>query len=255
VLHFSDLTELRRMQIQVERSERLASIGRLAAGIAHEIRNPLASISGSVEMLRGLPGAEGEARQLVDIAVREVDRLNGLITELLAYARPRAEEKQTFDLAEIASEIAKAFEQERREHDVQVRVKAEPGVGIEGAPGQIRQVLWNLLRNAAEAMPRGGIIQLEVTREDTSGRPPWTLLSVRDTGVGIAPEDIRHIFEPFFSKKPGGTGLGLATVARIVEDHRGHIEIDSPPGGGTEFALRFPYVHVPAQSPAHGTLG
>ena len=113
-----------------------------------------------------------------------------------------------FDLAEIASEIAKAFEQERREHDVQVEVKAEPGVGIEGAPGQIRQVLWNLLRNAAEAMPRGGIIQLEVTREDTSGRPPWTLLSVRDTGVGIAPEDIRHIFEPFFSTQAGGHGPG-----------------------------------------------
>ncbi len=79
---------------------------------------------------------------------------------------------------------------------------------------------------------------------------------MRDTGVGIAPEDIRHIFEPFFSKKPGGTGLGLATVARIVEDHRGHIEIDSRPGGGTEFALRFPHVHVPAQpTGAHGTLG
>jgi two-component system sensor histidine kinase PilS (NtrC family) len=256
VLHFQDLTELRRMQIQVERSERLASIGRLAAGIAHEIRNPLASISGSVEMLRGLPGADGESRQLVDIAVREVDRLNGLITELLAYARPRAEEKQTFDLSEITSEIAKAFEQERREHDVQIQVKAEPTVGIEGAPGQIRQVLWNLLRNAAEAMPRGGVIQMEVSREETSGRPPWTLLSVRDTGVGIAPEDIRHIFEPFFSRKPGGTGLGLATVARIVEDHRGHIEIDTPPGGGTQFTLRFPYVHVPARpTGAHGTLG
>jgi two-component system sensor histidine kinase PilS (NtrC family) len=249
VIHFQDLTELRRMQIQVERSERLASIGRLAAGIAHEIRNPLASISGSVEMLRGLPGADGEARQLVDIAVREVDRLNGLITDLLDYARPRAEDKQPLDLGEVASEIAKAFHHEKRQNDVRVDVEAQQGAGIEGASGQVRQVLWNLLRNAAEAMPKGGTVKVRVRREQKTGKPPATVISVRDTGVGIPPEDLRHIFEPFFSRKPGGTGLGLATVARVVEDHRGHIEIDSQVGKGTEFVLRFPHVQV---APARG---
>jgi two-component system sensor histidine kinase PilS (NtrC family) len=248
VIHFQDLTELRRMQIQVERSERLASIGRLAAGIAHEIRNPLASISGSVETLRSLPGADAEARQLVDIAVREVDRLNGLVTELLAYARPRAEEKQALDLAEIITEISKAFEHERRKNDVRLEATVEQGVGIEGAAGQIRQVIWNLLRNAAEAMPQGGTITIRLRREEPSGRSPLTVLSVSDTGVGIAKEDLRQIFEPFFSRNPGGTGLGLATVARVVEDHRGHIEIASEPGKGTEFTLRFPYVLVPPRS-------
>jgi two-component system sensor histidine kinase PilS (NtrC family) len=244
VLHFQDLTELRRMQVQVERSERLASIGRLAAGIAHEIRNPLASISGSVEMLRHVPEADGESRQLVDIAVREVDRLNRLITELLDYARPRSEERQAIDLGELASEIAKVFEHERREAAVHVEVTAEPGAGVEAAAGQLRQVLWNLLRNAAEAMPTGGTVQIRVGQQKIDGAASATVLAVKDSGVGIKREDLAHIFEPFYSTKRGGTGLGLATVARIVEDHRGHIEIDSHPGDGTEFVVRFPHVQV-----------
>jgi two-component system, NtrC family, sensor histidine kinase PilS len=247
VLHFQDLTELRRMQVQVERAERLASIGRLAAGIAHEIRNPLASISGSVEMLRQGPAAEGETQQLVDIAVREVDRLNRLITELLDYARPHAEERHPIDLAEMANEIAKVFEHERREAAVLVDVKAEAGSGIEAAAGQLRQVIWNLLRNAAEAMPEGGIVRIRVFHQEAAPGSAATVLSVEDTGVGIKREDLAHVFEPFFSTKRGGTGLGLATVARIVEDHRGHIEIDSTPGRGTEFVLRFPYVPVAAE--------
>jgi two-component system sensor histidine kinase PilS (NtrC family) len=248
VIHFQDLTELRRMQVEMERSERLASIGRLASGIAHEIRNPLASISGSVEMLRRSPGADGESRQLVDIAVREVDRLNRLITDLLEYARPRPEEKEPLDLAEIAGEIAKAFEYEKRSTDIQVTVNIEPNVGIEGAASQMRQVLWNLLRNAVEAMPQGGAVQIRVARAELAGRTTTTVLSVSDTGVGIAEEDQDQIFEPFFSKKSGGTGLGLATVARIVEDHKGHIEVTSAPGRGTEFSLRFPHVYPPART-------
>jgi two-component system sensor histidine kinase PilS (NtrC family) len=230
----------------VERSARLASIGRLAAGIAHEIRNPLASISGSVEMLRHVPEADGESRQLVDIAVREVDRLNQLITELLEYARPRSEDRQAIDLGELAAEIAKVFEHERREAEVKVEVSAEPGVGVEAAAGQLRQVLWNLLRNAAEAMPSGGTVRIRVAQQSVDAGVS-TVLSVKDQGVGIKREDLAHIFEPFYSTKRGGTGLGLATVARIVEDHRGHIEIDSLPGRGTEFVVRFPHVLVEAR--------
>jgi two-component system sensor histidine kinase PilS (NtrC family) len=254
VIHFQDLTELRRMQVEVERSERLATIGRLAAGIAHEIRNPLASISGSVEILRTLPGADGEARQLVDIAVREVDRLNRLITDLLDYARPRAEEKQPLDLAEITSEIAKAFEQEKRTANVRVDVDASAATGIEGAAGQIRQVIWNLLRNAAEAMPAGGTVRLRVLSEERTGGGPLTVLTVSDDGVGIGKEDVDRIFEPFFSTKPGGTGLGLATVARVVEDHQGHIETVSERGRGTAFILKFPGVELPPRTPTPTTI-
>lgn len=242
VIHFQDLTELRRMEVQVQRSERLASVGRLAAGIAHEIRNPLASISGSVEVLKSLPGADTETRQLVDIAVREVDRLNALISDLLDYARPRTEERQALDLGEVVTEIGKAFDRERREAEVRLEVDAGPGAVIEGASTQMRQVLWNLLRNAAEAMPKGGTIRMSAARRPDGAGQPEVVLSVTDTGVGIARDDLDRIFEPFFSRKAGGTGLGLATVARIVEDHRGAIDVNSEPSAGTTFTLRFPAI-------------
>jgi two-component system sensor histidine kinase PilS (NtrC family) len=239
VIHFQDLTELRSMEVAVRRSERLAGIGRLAANIAHEIRNPLASISGSVEVLRKQPGTDAEARQLIDIAVREVDRVNGLISGLLDYARPRTEDRQRLDLGEMVTEIAKVFEQERRSVEVRVVVDAEPGVTVEGASGQLRQVLWNLLRNAVEAMPRGGRVRLAVShRNRTNGRAE-AILSVSDTGIGIAREDLDHIFEPFFSRRVDGTGLGLAITSRIVEDHKGIIEVSSEVGKGTTFVIRF----------------
>jgi two-component system, NtrC family, sensor histidine kinase PilS len=240
VIHFQDLTELRRMQIQVERAERLASIGRFAAGIAHEIRNPLASISGSVEVLRGGASPDPETRQLVDIVLREVDRLNALITDLLEYARPPAEERQSIDLSEAASEIATAFELEKRPNRVKLVVEAPDRVCIEAGAGQVRQILWNLLRNASDAMPTGGVIRLEVARAAKAGAAPEAVLSITDEGVGIRKEDVERIFEPFFSTKARGTGLGLSIVARIVEAHRGAIEIESEPGRGTTFTLRFP---------------
>ncbi len=250
VIHFQDLTELRRMQRAVERAERLASIGRLAAGVAHEIRNPLASISGSVEILKSVAGVDPDSRQLMDIAVREVDRLNRLITDLLAYARPPTEDREPLDLAEEASEVAKAFEQERRENGIGIIVSAAPGVAIDASAGQLRQVLWNLVRNAAEAMPSGGTIRVRVERQTRRGGGAEAVVSVSDTGVGIASAEMPRIFEPFFSTKRGGTGLGLATVARIVEDHRGSIDAESQPGRGTTFTLRFPAVDLRAKSQA-----
>jgi two-component system sensor histidine kinase PilS (NtrC family) len=233
VLHFQDLTELRRMQIKVERAERLAGIGRLAAGIAHEIRNPLASISGSMEMLKTSPGADEDSRQLMDIAVREVDRLNRLITDLLDYARPKTEERQRLDLGELVGEIVRASQQERRP-GIRLGLHATPEVMVEGASGQLRQVVWNLIRNAAEAMPDGGDLQVRVERD--GGSP---VLVVSDTGAGIPKAHLERIFEPFYSTKVSGSGLGLATVARIVDDHRGHIDVESEPGRGTTFTVRF----------------
>jgi two-component system sensor histidine kinase PilS (NtrC family) len=248
VIHFQDLTELRRMELRVARAERLASIGRLAAAIAHEIRNPLASISGSVEILRSLPGADAEARQLVDIAVREVDRLNALITDLLDYARPKTQERAPIDLAESVAEVAKSFQQERRE-GITIETSLEKGVGVQGAPGPLRQVLWNLVRNAAEAMPRGGRVRLVVALDRGEGGAPEAILTVADTGVGMSREALEHIFEPFFSTKSGGTGLGLATVARVVEEHGGSIDTQSELGQGTTFTVRFPAIPIPERTP------
>jgi two-component system sensor histidine kinase PilS (NtrC family) len=240
VIHYQDLTDLRRMEQAVARAEHLASIGRLAANIAHEIRNPLASISGAVEVLKGLPGADAETSNLVEIAVREVDRVNALITSLLDYARPRTDERQRLDLGEMVGEIAKIFEQERRTKEVGLQFHAPAGIFVEAASGQMQQVLWNLLRNAADAMPEGGTIHLAVGQQ--TGDPPEAVLVVRDTGIGIAEQDLDHIFEPFFSRKPGGTGLGLATTVRIVEAHSGMIEVLSQPGKGTTFTVRLPLV-------------
>ena len=238
VIHFQDLTDLRHMEQAVARAERLAGIGRLAANIAHEIRNPLASISGSVEVLKRLPGADAETCNLVDIAVREVDRVNALISNLLAYARPRNEDRQRLDLGEMVAEIAKIFEQERRTKEVRLQLRAQTGVWVEAASGQMQQVLWNLLRNAVEAMPEGGTIYLSTAQRNAT--TPESILMVRDAGIGIPREDLEHIFEPFFSRKTGGTGLGLATTARIVEDHRGTIDVLSQPGKGTTFTIRLP---------------
>ena len=238
VIHFQDLTDLRSMEQAVARAEHLAGIGRLAANIAHEIRNPLASISGAVEMLNRLPGANAETNNLVEIAVREVDRVNALITSFLDYARPRTDERQRLDLGEMVGEIAKIFEQERRGKEVTLRCVAPSGLLVEAAAGQMQQVLWNLLRNAVDAMPEGGTI--DITVATSSGRGDQVVLRVRDTGIGIAEADLDRIFEPFFSRKLGGTGLGLATTARIIDAHHGTIAIASRPGQGTTFTVTLP---------------
>lgn len=248
ILHFQDLTDLRRMEMAVARNERLASIGRLAAAIAHEIRNPLASISGSVEVLRGMPGADPDSQRLIDIAVREVDRLNGLITDLLDYARPRSEDRRALDLGELAAEVVTAFGREARPptQKLEVLLDTSGAVWVEAAGHQLRQVIWNLLRNAAEALPQGGRIDIQVALEPRPEQSPRALLRVSDTGLGIAASDREHLFEPFFSTKKGGTGLGLATVARIVGDHHGDIDVASEPGRGTTFSLRLPACATPA---------
>jgi two-component system sensor histidine kinase PilS (NtrC family) len=261
VIHFQDLTELKRMEVAVARSERLASIGRLSAAIAHEIRNPLASISGSMEILRDQPGTDPESRQLMNIAVREVDRLNALVTSLLDYARPSNEDRRRVNLAEEAQEIVQAFERERRDERQPIAVEFEAGgeAEIEAAGGQIRQILWNLLRNAAEAMPRGGTIRVQVKSAADSVRSDRGLpnpdlavaaviLRVSDNGSGIPKGDLDRIFEPFFSTKAAGTGLGLATVARIVDDHHGSIEVTSAVGIGTTVTIRLPRAAATARS-------
>ena len=250
VIHFQDLTELRRMEVAVQRSERLASIGRLAAGVAHEIRNPLASISGSVEILRTLPEADDDTKKLIDITVREVDRLNELITALLDYARPPSKEQGIISLSEQAQEVFKAFGSGLKNKQVELQSDIDSNVYVRGSSGQLRQVLWNLLKNADESMPDAGRITLLLGIEELTNGGKEAMLSISDTGVGISQSDQEHIFEPFFTKgKKAGTGLGLATVARAVEDHDGTIEVQSSPGKGTTFTMRLPLSRAPSRVP------
>ena len=224
----------------MKRAERLAAIGRLAAGIAHEIRNPLASVSGSLELLQTAAEASPEDRRLLEIAMREVERLNGLVTNLLGYARPRDPQPLRFDLGELVQEVIAACQRDPVFAEVRFETElGEQGWTVHADPDQLRQVLWNLLRNGAEAMPSGG--RLRVGLSEAGPQPgSGTRLSVADTGQGMDPDTQEQIFEPFYSTKDKGTGLGLATVYRIILDHGGQIEADSVPGEGTTITVWLP---------------
>jgi two-component system, NtrC family, sensor histidine kinase PilS len=240
VVNFQDLTDLRKMEQSVRQAERLAVVGGLAAGVAHEIRNPLASISGSIELLRQMPQADEDSRALMSIVTREIDRLNRLLTDLLDYANPRSLEIEPLDLAGLVRDTIGVFAQDRGLAGVAVELAAADELGpieMAGDAAKLRQVLWNLLRNAAEAASQGGgHVQVEVVPE-----PSEVVVRIRDDGPGIPAEHGQRVFEPFFTTKARGTGLGLATVHTLVNDHRGTIRFDSLAAGGTCFEVRLPY--------------
>jgi two-component system sensor histidine kinase PilS (NtrC family) len=253
VVIFQDVTQVVAMERDLRRSERLAGVGQLAADIAHEIRNPLAAISGSVEMLRAGLG-EGEEDQerarLMDIVLREIDRLDDLITDFLSYARPAPPRATATALAPLVEELCKVLSGGLAP-GISLQVEVEPGLRVLADPTQLRQVLWNLLTNAQQAMEEGGELRVRAhvlgsdpqageapDRNDSQGEPRGVEIVVADTGSGISPENLERIFDPFFTTKPGGTGLGLATVHRIVESHGGSLHVDSRPGAGAEFRVR-----------------
>jgi two-component system sensor histidine kinase PilS (NtrC family) len=226
-----DVTRLREMEAVVEREERLSAVGRLAAGLAHEIRNPLASLSGSVQLLK-----EVNPSPLHDIVLREVTRLNDLVEQFLDSARPVSLDLQPTQADAIVGDVATAFRNDPRFHGrrvVRTRFEKLPLVVLDGA--RFHQVVWNLLLNAAQATPDYGTIELSATARGTD-----LVVSVRDDGVGMPPEAVARIFDPFYTTRSGGTGLGLANVDRIVRAHGGRIEVESEPGEGTCFTLVFP---------------
>ena len=239
VVNFQDLTELRTLEETMRRAERLATVGQLAAGIAHEIRNPLASISGSVELLGQAPRVSEDDKALMAIVVREIDRLDRLIDELLEYANPRPRTLVSFDVIGMVTEVVQVMRQDksRGELTLTTELPAE-SVTITADPGQLRQVMWNLCRNAADAACAGGRAG-EVTvraREDSIG----VTIEVEDDGPGIPAENLARIFDPFFTTKKRGTGLGLATSHTIVTEHGGTVNVRSEAGRGTRFVVRLP---------------
>ncbi len=239
IVTFQDLTELRRMESEVEQAQRLAAIGTLAAGVAHEIRNPLAAISGSVELLGGNPAVDEDSRALMSIISREIDRLNKLLTELLDYTNPARRVVSEIDLAVLVRETIAVFRQDKSFDSVELEADFATGTSetlLAGDASQIRQVLWNLLRNAAEAASAGGGNVIVRTLHDGG----FAVVEVEDDGPGISPEHLERVFDPFFTTKHDGTGLGLATSLSIVHQHRGTIEARSRRGKGSRFILRLP---------------
>ena len=236
VVNFQDLTELRRLELQSRRSERLATVGQLAAGVAHEIRNPLASISGSIELLRQAPATSEDDRMLMAIVHREIQRLNGLIGDLLDYANPRPPQLVDFDLGVLIEETLQVARAEPSFAQVTIAMEVDRPLPVHADPAKLRQVLWNLVRNAADAAAAGG----KHVRVDAQRTLDETLITVSDDGPGIAPEQLVHIFDPFFTTKSKGTGLGLAICHAIVAEHHGHIDVASELGKGTMMEVILP---------------
>lgn len=230
-----DISELHRMRQETARHERLVAMGGMAAGVAHEIRNPLASLSGALQLL-----AEDPDPELARIAVEEARRINRLVDEFLALARPAALRREEVDLAALVHEVVRAFGQDPRHRDrVRVEVTAAP-VSLVSDPDRLRQMLWNLLLNGAQAMPGGGTIDVEVRPELGPEGTPGVALRVRDRGVGIPAEERARIFEPFHTTRPGGLGVGLMVVDQVVRAHSGRIEVSAPEDGGTAFRIWLP---------------
>lgn len=244
IIDFQDLTVLKRMEERLKKADRLAAIGELSARIAHEIRNPLASVSGSVQLIAQGGGIAAGDKKLLDIVQRETERLNVLITDFLAYARPRRPVKVMMNLKGFIGNLAALLVTDPRFERVQILNDFPDDLSVEVDRDQFQQVFWNLLMNAAEAMPAGGTVSIKAAaahkRQHLKGSGGEVRINVTDNGAGMAPEDVNRIFEPFFTTKTGGTGLGLATVYRIIEAHDGMIGVDSSIGKGTTFTIYLP---------------
>src|SRR5882724_8895479 len=237
VITFQDLTHIRALEETSRRQDRLAAIGRMAASIAHEIRNPLAAMRGSIQMLRADMEGESSQTELMEIILRESDRLNRIISDFLSYARPRSiiQSKvdvgellrQTFTLLRHSAEISEG-------QTIEEEVPASP-VLIDADSEQLQQVFWNLARNALQAMPTGGTLRATVQKQSHNR----LRIASSDTGRGMSPEQVEHLFEPF-SSTTGGTGLGLSIVYQIIRDHGGTINVRSREGQGTTITIELP---------------
>lgn len=237
VISLSDLTDRHAMAEAVQRSEKLAALGQLSAGLAHELRNPLASMSGSVQLLSESAQLDAEDRRLMDIVLREADRLDALITDFLRFARPRPLQPGHFDLAR-AIHTSLALLRNRPTDKAFTIVESLPeSLPFFGDADQLGQVIWNLLVNAAQALRQeGGDIRVTAQRLSDGA----VEIVVSDTGVGIAERHLSSLFDPFFTTKQGGTGLGLSIAHGIVQAHEGRIEVTSREGEGTTFRVVLP---------------
>jgi two-component system sensor histidine kinase PilS (NtrC family) len=243
VLTFQDVTEARRQEREARVQQRLAAVGEMAAGIAHEIRNPLASMSGSIQILRQELPLTTEQAQLMDIVLRESERLNDTIRSFLAYAKPQRQTLARIDVRTVVTDTARLLQNTAHlaeTHQIAVNVP-DAEAWYDADENQLRQVIWNLATNGLRAMPDGGALRLSVATEPAAGeRTAAVLLRVEDEGVGIPPEDLDGIFQPFRGAFARGTGLGLSIVHRIVSDYGGEVQVASQPGRGTAVTVRLP---------------
>jgi two-component system sensor histidine kinase PilS (NtrC family) len=253
-LIFQDITRFKEMEEQMKRNDKMAAIGQLAAGMAHEIRNPLASLGGAIQMLQSELRLDGHHQRLMEIVLRESERLNALISDFLLFAQPPKTNKGWWSVGKIIDETIDLFTHSPHYHEgIQiVRQCSSNGIRARVDGDQIKQVLWNLLTNAAQEMAQGGELRIGLGVAESpppAGRLPsappsenssWFRISVSDTGRGISPSEREKIFEPFYTTKDQGTGLGLSIVHKIIENHGGTIRVESEAGKGSTFTLILP---------------
>ena len=237
VITFQDLTQVRSLEETSRRQDRLAAIGRMAASIAHEIRNPLAAMRGSIQMLRAEVDSDSSQAELMEIILRESDRLNRIITDFLNYARPRSLTQARVDVGDLLHQTFALMRHSPEISTTQSIVEELPEEPIfaEADEGQLKQVFWNLSRNALQAMPHGGTLRASLEMNSYNR----LRIAFTDTGRGMSPEQVDHLFEPF-SSTTGGTGLGLSIVYQIIRDHGGTINVRSRVGQGTTITVELP---------------
>jgi two-component system sensor histidine kinase PilS (NtrC family) len=232
-----DLSSIKQMEERMRQADRHAAIGRLSANIAHEIRNPLASVSGAIEVLaRDIP-MDPTRERLVEIVLSESARLNQLISDFLEYARPAPLAPTDVNAAKVLDDVLVLLEHRRLPDNLKIIREYGESLFVRADPQQLRQAVWNLCLNAVQSMPSGGELRVGGGVLDGNGRPARVQISIADTGSGIGEADLPHIFEPFYSTKPEGSGLGLAMVYRVVQEHGGEIDVRSTPRVGTTFTL------------------
>jgi two-component system sensor histidine kinase PilS (NtrC family) len=236
-LIFQDLTEMKKLESELRLKDRMAAVGELSAGIAHEIRNPLAAIAGSVQVLKGSKSLSPQEQRLMSIVLKESERLNKSIADFLRFVRPQERLAAQFDIAASLSEtldlLANSSEL-RPDHEIRREI-VPPSFMVFGDGDQIRQVFWNIARNAVQAMPSGGVLTVRTEPDGESYN-----IVFADSGRGMSDADLRRLFQPFRTNFPSGTGLGMAISYRIVQEHGGRIDVTSREGAGTTITVSLP---------------
>jgi len=263
IITFQDLTEIRSMEESVRRKDRLAAVGRVAAGLAHEIRNPLGAMRGSIQVLKSKADQTPAQTNLMEIVMRESDRLNEIITNFLKYARPQTSSFDEIDLREPIRDTITLLQHSpdvEETHKLEMSLPDQPFV-LSADVSQLKQIFWNLARNAIQAMEDGGTLSVTLTM---AGKNRAKIV-FSDTGCGMSPKQVEQLFEPFSKSTTGGTGLGLSIVYQIVRDHNGTINVSSKEGKGTDITMFLPIDSVnksvtetkkpAAEEPADSNLG
>jgi len=244
VVVIRDITEIKNLNEEVARHKRLAALGKLSAGIAHEIRNPLSSIRGLAQFVYNSFSKTDERKEDLNTIIQEVDRLNKLVVQVLDYAKLKELNLTSFSLNNLVNKIVVLFKQEIKNKQIIFYLELSSDISlIEADKDQIRQILINVVINAIQAIPEKGKIKIKTEKDLLRGEPAVKLV-IEDNGIGIAEKDLNQIFDPFFSTKEQGSGLGLSIVYKLVEGHQGEIKVESKEGEGTKFIIFLPQKRV-----------